>query len=199
MKLTTTHIPNVLEELETAFFDIPFENSDFQNQNFVVAGQITPARAYRAVGLRMFAKLRAVKENLYAIQLADIDIEEKEYRMSLDETSSFDKRRLAIEIDKDHDGRAWTNKLLNDALRELDCLYAEFKRLPRYTREQFEAEERAHFQARLEHQLRANGNGAVESLMNMHEDAARLGQMLDAPETIDAELAKLLPSPTETP
>lgn len=194
MKLTIPAISDVLTELEGAFFDIPFENSDFQNQNFVIAAQLTPARAYRAIGLRMFAKLRAVKEHLYNVQLADIEIEEKEYRMGQEGTSTFDKRRLVVEIAKARDGRSWANKLLNDALRELDCLYAEFKKYPQYTREQFEAEERAHFQARLEHQLRANGNGAVESLLNMQEDAKQLSQWLESPETLAAEVAKLLPS-----
>ena len=54
---TVDHIPDVLKELEEAFYDIPFENSDFQNKMFVVADQLTPARAYRAIGLRMFAKI----------------------------------------------------------------------------------------------------------------------------------------------
>lgn len=181
MNLTTQHLPGVLEELETAFFDIPFENSDFQNKAFVVAAQLTPARAYRAIGLRMFAKLRAVKENLYALQLADIDIAEKEHKMSLEETSSFDYRRLEIEIAKDRESRSWTNKLLNDALRELDCLYTEFKKYPRYDRASFEAEESTHFQLRLEQQLKSGGNGSVESLMNMRQNAPELANLLANP------------------
>jgi len=188
MNLTLQGLSGVLEELDTAFFDIPFENSDFQNKTFVVASQLTPARAYRAIGLRMFSKIRAVKENLFALQLADIDIEEKEYKLAQADTGGFDKRRLVIEIAKDRESRNWINKLLNDALRELDCLYAEFQKFPKYTREQFEAEEAVHFQARLEQQLQAQGNGSVESLMNMQQNAPALADLLANPEQLLAGL-----------
>jgi hypothetical protein len=171
-------VEGVLQQLDKAFYDIPFENSDFQNRNFVVAGQQTPARAYRAVGLRMFAKIRAVKEYLFQQELNKIDIEEKEAKINSDETSDFDKRRLRIEIAKIQDGDAWGKKLLNDALRELDCLYAEFNRLPKYTREQFELEERQHFEMRLSRQLQGGG-GAAESLANMTQDFPQMDKRIE--------------------
>lgn len=168
LALRVEEVGSVLEELDAAFFDIPFENSDFQNRAFVVAAQITPARAYRAIGLRMFAKVRAVKEYQFQQQLNGIDIEEKEAKIASPDTSEFDRRRLRVEVLKIEDGATFGKKLLNDALRELNCLYAEFKKLPRYTREQFEAEEAAHFDQRLTRQLRSSG--AAESLTNMQRD-----------------------------
>lgn len=162
---------NVLQELEEAFFDIPFENSDFQNRAFVVAAQQTPARAYRAIGLRMHAKIRAVKEYQYAQAKLAIDIEEREAKIADESTNPFDRRRLELENAKAQDESGWGKKLLNDALRELNCLYAEFKKLPRYTRAQFEAEESKHFDGRLQRQL-LPGGGARESLDNMHRDLA---------------------------
>lgn len=158
----------VLEELEDAFFDIPFENSDFQNRVFVVAAQQTPARAYRAVGLRMFAKIRAVKEYQYAQAKLAIDIEEREAKIADQETNPFERRRLDLENIKAQDESGWGKKLLNDALRELNCLYAEFKKLPKYTRAQFEAEEKSHFMASMERQIKAPGPHA--SLANMVVD-----------------------------
>lgn len=160
---------NVLQELEEAFFDIPFENSDFQNRAFVVAAQQTPARAYRAIGLRMHAKIRAVKEYQYAQAKLAIDIEEREAKIADESINPFERRRLELENTKSRDESGWGQKLLNDALRELDCLYAEFRRLPRYTREQFEAEEAKHFEGRLQRQL-LPGGGARESLDNMNVD-----------------------------
>ena len=62
LPVTLDTVGNVLTEIEDAFFDIPFENSDFQTRAFVVASQQTPARAYRAIGLQMFSKIQAVKE-----------------------------------------------------------------------------------------------------------------------------------------
>lgn len=177
---------NVLQELEEAFFDIPFENSDFQNRAFVVAAQQTPARAYRAIGLRMHAKIRAVKEYQYAQAKLAIDIEEREAKIADANTNPFDRRRLELENAKAQDESGWGKKLLNDALRELNCLYAEFQKLPKYSREQFEAEEKAHFMARMERQLKAPG--PHESLANM---------LVDVPEwdkRIGVAAAKMLKS-----
>lgn len=177
MSLLVEQVGPVLTELEEAFFDIPFENSDFQNRNFVVAAQLTPARAYRAIGLRMFAKIRAVKEALYGAQLQDIDIEEGEYKAAQPGMSDFDKRRLAIENAKLLESRKWTEKLLNDALRELDSLYQEFKKYPKYTREQFESEEQIHFHQRLTRQVEGI-DGARDSLSNMLEDRQIMDRFL---------------------
>ena len=175
-QISPTDIPNVLTELETAFYDIPFENSDFQNSMFVVAAQQTPGRAYRAIGLRMFAKIRAIKELGFGRRLEEIDIAEKQAKIDDPATPHFDKLRAQVEIDKAIDQRAWTDKLLNDALKELGCLYGEFKKLPTYDRAQFEEEERLHFQLKLERQAQGQ-TGALESLANMNTDATMLEQM----------------------
>ena len=164
-------IPNVLDTLDEAFFDIPFENSDFQNQAFVVAAQQTPARAYRAIGLRMFSKIRAVKEYMLQQERNKIDVDEKNAKIADPETNEFDRRRLRLDLLQLQEGDSWGKKLLNDALRELNCLYSEFVKLPRYTREQFEMEERKHFAERMKRQIEAPG--PHESLANM---------MLDVPQ-----------------
>jgi hypothetical protein len=174
--IKTDDVPNVLSELDTAFFDIPFENSDFQNTNFVMAAQITPARAYRAIGLRMFAKIRAVKEYLINKEMTQIDIDEWNAKIDNPDTNEFDRRRARIELIKIQEGEKWGEKLLNDALRELTCLYTEFKKFPAYTREQFEAEESAHFQHKLNRQL--THGGAQESLVNMNVDAPSFDNLL---------------------
>lgn len=163
---------DVLAELEAAFFDIPFENSDFQNRAFVVAAQQTPARAYRAIGLRMFAKIRALKEYEFAKRKTAIDIEEKRWKIADAATGEFDRRRLLIDIEQLEDGQGFSEKLKNDALRELDCLYAEFRKLPKYDRAKFEAEERVHFEHKLMRQIKAPG--PHESLANMNNDLPAL-------------------------
>lgn len=170
-------IPSILDQLDAAFYDIPFENSDYQNQAFVVAAQQTPARAYRAVGLRMFSKIRAVKEYLFQQEKNQIDRDEKEWKLTQPDTNEFEKRRLRLEIAQLDDGAQWGKKLLNDALRELECLNRDFQRLPKYTREQFEAEEVMHFQQRLQRQLSAGG--AMESILNMTEDLPQFEQRIE--------------------
>lgn len=51
--ITLDTVNDIVSELYESFDNIPFENSDFQNENFVISSQITPERAYRAIGLRM--------------------------------------------------------------------------------------------------------------------------------------------------
>lgn len=168
LTISVDNIGDVLQKLEIAFFDIPFENSDFQNRAFVVAAQQTPGRAYRAIGLRMFTKIRAVKDYLIQKERTKIDVEEKQAKIADASTNEFDRRRLQLDILQIQDSESWNDKLLNDALRELNCLYAEFLRLPNYTREQFEAEEADHFQNRLNRAL--TSGGPAESLLNMNRD-----------------------------
>lgn len=174
--LEASDVPDVLKEIEEAFFDIPFENSAFQNRAFVVAAQQTPARAFRAVGLRMFSKIQAVREHLYNEEKIEIDLEEKRELLQTPDLNKFEKRRIELEIRRIEDNRSYGKKLFNDALRDLDCMYAEFKKLPRYTREQFEDEEMQHFQVRLQRQLTAGG--AHESILNMTEDLPQFEQRI---------------------
>lgn len=165
-------IPNILQEIEDAYFDIPFGNSRFQNQMFVANGQHTPARAYRAIGLRMFNRIRALKEAMYARAKEDIDIEEMREKLKDPNISKYERARLELEIQQRLDNRKYIDKLIHDALVELTDLYAMFKKFPKYTREQFEAEERKHFEIRLKKQA-LGITGALESLDNMGIDISK--------------------------
>jgi len=167
----------VIKDIEERFWDIPFENSDFQNKNFVVNSQITPARAYRSIGLRLHAKLRAIKEYKYEVQLREIDIEEKQEIIDDYDSSVYDKRRALIEINKLQDAKSWEQKLLNDALREVTCLYKELQKYPKYTREQFEAEERKHYELLAEQRM-ALGDENKIMLSNMARDEEILDSIL---------------------
>jgi len=160
-------------EIETAFFDIPFENSDFQNEVFVLASQITPERAYRALGLRMHAKLRALRENYFSEKKRQITLMELEEKLTSPDVSKWDKMRAEIEIEELNAGVNYTKKLKNDAIRELECLYKHFKALPKFSRAEFESAERNHFEQRLTRN--ANGiSGPNESLINIANDIGSL-------------------------
>jgi hypothetical protein len=170
-------VEDVLAEIEGAFFDVPFGNSDFQMHAFVIAAQQTPGRAYRAIGLELMSKINAVKEFIFSQEKMKIDLEELEYKIALDSTSEFDRRRHRLEITRLQSGQAWQNKLLNDQMHLLDLLYAEFKKFPRYDRAKFEGEEAGHFDARLKRQIERSG--AVESLDNMHIDMKAMGALIE--------------------
>jgi hypothetical protein len=172
--LTTLQSTNdAIHEIETAFFDIPFENSDYQNEVFVLASQITPERAYRALGLRMHAKLRALRENYFGEKKRLITLGELQEKIASPDFSKWDKMRFEVEIEEMNSNLHYTEKLKNDAIKELECLYKHFKSLPQFTREQFENGERNHFEQRLTRN--ANGiNGPSESLVNIAEDMKAL-------------------------
>jgi hypothetical protein len=170
-EVTITNTENILNEIEQAFFDIPFENSQFQTEHFVLNAQLTPERAYRALGLRMHNRFRALREAQFGRMKEEIDIEELQAKINDLNTSTWDKRRAEIDIQQKLAHRPFTDKLINDALAELNVLYAHFRKLPRYTREQFEAGERKHFELSLTRQAQGV-TGAIESLSNMQESLA---------------------------
>lgn len=168
-EITIENADNVLREIESAFFDIPFENSKFQTESFVIAGEITPERAYRSIGLRMMSKIRDITEALYNRKERQIDIDELNYKLNNKDLDQFEKRRLELKLEKLLSGDTWGKKLLNDAVQELNVLYTHFKAMPRFTREQFEAGERTHYEQRLLRQV-IGVDGAKASLINMNED-----------------------------
>lgn len=172
-KITLETANDVISEIEQAFYDIPFENSKFQTEAFVIASQITPERAYRSIGLRMHAKLRALSEAKFARMKSEVDLDELEYKLSNESLDRFERRRLEIKREEMLSGVSWTDKLINDAISELNVLYTHFKKLPKYTRDQFEQAERIHFEQRLQRSV-VGLEGAKESLVNMHEDMAAL-------------------------
>lgn len=164
--ITLDNTDDVVKEIEEAFFDIPFENSQFQTENFVINAALTPERAYRAIGLRMHNRLRALQEARFTRQREDVDIDELRAKLTLSETNKFDRRRYLIDIAQKLSNRTFTDKLINDAIAELNVLYHHFKRLPKYSRKEFEAAEHKYFGESLTRQIKGIV-GAHESLTNM--------------------------------
>ena len=120
----------------------------------------------------MSAKIRALQEAKYSRLEAQIDIDEADEKIASDGMNQFDVRRELLLRQKAKDQMTFTDKLINDALAELNTLYKHFKALPKFTREQFEAGERQHFAERLRRQTYLNG--AQQSIVNMETDMAAL-------------------------
>jgi hypothetical protein len=171
--ITTDNAHDVIKEVQDAFYDIPFENSAFQTENFVIAGQITPERAYRAIGLRMNKKLIAVQEALIGKEIEKVEEEEIKAKLESPDYNQFEKRKFELELKKKQINKPFGDKLLNDAIKELNVLYKHFKALPKYTREQFEAGEKRHFLEDLNRQA-LGLEGAKSSLINMFDDIASI-------------------------
>ena len=168
-QLTAENAVSILTELETAFFDIPFENSAFQTKAFVVAGQLTPGRAYRTLGLGMLSKVRVVQAHMVNVERVAIKKERLSRKIRKAKPGGCKQRLLTLDLRELTQGDRWGEKLLNDALHDLNTMYTEFKKIPKYTREQFEAEERTHFTQKLGRDV-SGIRGAAEALVNMRED-----------------------------
>ena len=170
--LKESDLGKVIEEYEEAFFDIPFGNSRFQIENFIINAAHTPERAYRAIGLTMRAKIQALREAYYNLKRQEVDIGEAQEKVDSQCHTKWEKKRALIDIEQKEEMKRDTKKLINDALAELSYLYAAFKKMPRYTREQFEAGERKHFEIRL-NKMALGIQGPFESLDNMGVDISQ--------------------------
>jgi len=173
-----------IKEMTEAFREIPFGNSQFQIDNFVINSQHTPERMYRAACLSASAKIRALREAVYSRKQEDIDIAEIEAKLKT--AQGFEKQRLELDKQQKLENREYTNKLVEDALYELSRLYNTFKNLPKFTRTEFEAGEQKHFEIRLKKAV-LGIQGARESLDNMGLDP------LISPQEIQVQLGKYIP------
>ena len=59
------NVLTALDDLHSRFEQIPMGNSDFQEENFVIADALTPTRAYRQICLQLQANLNALREAHY--------------------------------------------------------------------------------------------------------------------------------------
>ena len=122
---------------ERRFFDIPFGNSDFQNRKFIKEAQFTPARAYRALGLRLLDRINALREAKFSFDEIKIDIDELLDRQR-SEIGVFELRRIDLNLKRKNAQLHNMEKLVNDAAHEVKFLWSEVESFPEFTRKQFE-------------------------------------------------------------
>jgi hypothetical protein len=123
----------------------------------------------------MHSKLAALNEAKFSRMKEQVDLDEIDYKLQSGELNQFDRRREEIKKQQILSTRGWTDKLINDAISELNVLYKHFKSLPKYTREQFESGEKLHYEQKLNRQA-LGLEGAKESLINMNEDICAINQ-----------------------
>lgn len=142
-----------LDQLERELYEkcaeIPFENSIYQDEAFVLNTSYTPARAVRNVGLKLSAKVRALRELEFSLERMKIDLDEIKVKLAHRDLTAFDMRRLDVDRRQKLSGISYTEKLCRDALVEVEYLRAVLAKLPTLTRAEFEAQERSYFQQSL--------------------------------------------------
>ena len=155
---------------ERRFFDIPFGNSDFQNRKFIKEAQFTPARAYRALGLRLLDRINALREAKFSFDEIKIDIDELLDRQR-SEIGVFELRRIDLNLKRKNAQLHNMEKLVNDAAHEVKFLWSEVESFPEFTRKQFEAGEHEHFLIR----FKRNGDAAsLDMITNNDKEFDRM-------------------------
>ena len=176
----------LIKEIEEAYFDIPFGNTDFQCENFVVAAAITPARAYRTVGLQLHSILESLNQLKFNERLRQIEIEELKEKISDPSVNKYAQMRYEIDLEKILSRGKWHEKLVMDQIVQLKIYYKHFKALPKYTKEQFENSEKLFFE-QSQRRMILGITGAKESIMNMIDDKKTIEQFEKMWETIPGE------------
>lgn len=167
--LHSHNIEEVLKEIEQTYWDIPFGNTDFQCENFVIAASITPERAFRTIGLQMHSLLTNLRQIKHDQRLLDIEIEELNEKVADESANKFERKRAQAKIELIESSRVWNEKMVMDAVKQFEVYYTHYQALPKYNREQFERGEKLYFE---QSQLRLllGIHGAKESIMNMVDD-----------------------------
>lgn len=174
-QLSLTNVQDILQEIENAFYDVPFGNTDFQCENFIIAASITPARAYRAIGLQLQSILTNLNNLKYAEQLKQIEILELQEKIDDENTPKFERMKTQVKLEQLQIPNKWNEKLVEDQIHQANLYYKHFKAFPNYTREQFEKEEPLYFEQSQRRQL-LGITGAKESIMNMMDDKKTMDQ-----------------------
>jgi hypothetical protein len=178
-------VSKVIKDIEDSYFDIPFGNTGYQTKAFVIAAGITPERSYRAIGLQMITLLNSIRYSLIEKQISDIRLTQKKESLNDPSLNSYDREVIRLEIMRDFSSDNYQRKVLSDSLHELNILYEEFKKLPKFTREQFELGEENYFKQSLERQARGI-TGAVEGIINMNEDMPALEKYKDKVNSLES-------------
>lgn len=167
-------------KIEDQFFDIPFGNSEFQINNFVIADQITPGRAYRTIGLNIIDKMNNLRDAEYRLKKQKLKIKIKEMKRN-EQVYDFEQELFDLKMNKLKQALPGLLKLVHDAQVEFAVYYQALKQMPEYTRESFEAEEQTHYLLNLQRQMQ-NPTGPEEALHTMTADTALLAKLRETPE-----------------
>lgn len=181
-----TKFKTLLSEIQDSFLNIPFGNSDFQIANFIVNGAHTPERAFRAVCLSLRDKILSLNEAYYNQLKFQVDLDELQEKIGDPATDKFARRRMEIDYEQKISQQRDNEKLILDAIHEVEFLHSYWQKLPHPTRAEFEAAEEDYFKISLTKQV-LGIDGAVGSLENM-------GYVLNAQGRLQNSAAKLVDS-----
>lgn len=152
IKTEQSELQSTIDNFLLLVEEIPWGNSDWQNKQAVINMELTPERAYRHASLRIINRLQALNESYYQIKKDSIQIERLQRKIDT-VTDDLDKEEAQIEIELIVSRKSYQQKLIKDAIREIESLSPIIKSIGKLTREQFENAEAGHFEMKYKNQL----------------------------------------------
>lgn len=172
-----TNFQDVYENIVDIVEEIPFWNSDFQNQKLMINTEWSTHRWFRTAWLHILDKLNALKEAKASFNENEIEVERKKRkikRLELKKPEDYDLDigLLEIQISKIENSYSYNRKLVKDAIAEINSVLPFFNSIGKLTKEQFESKEEEHYLKRLSNQL-ANKHESLKSLNGMWFDLVK--------------------------
>lgn len=128
---------------------IPYGNSDFQNRAFAIGGYEGAERQYRATLLRWRDRRQALREAQYNLRRNDIEMRRLQAKIDDPATDAFDRELAQIDLEERRERMPDAEKLIRDAIAEMETCVQVARGFPELTRAEFEAGELPHFTAHL--------------------------------------------------
>jgi len=152
---------SIVDEIKEAAHNVPFNQSSFQNI-YLSIPHITDERDYRHALLQADGKINNLMAARFLTKRILIDI--KEILLNMESASGFELERMQIDLEEKEWNLNNNQKLIDDAMIELNDYYQVFKALPKFTREQFENGEKAYWSKRfaMEAQIEIASSGRID-------------------------------------
>ncbi len=144
MDIDLERVERLLAEME----NVPFDMSGFQIETMVLDGD-EPERKYQKTLLQINNCITNLIEARFRIEELNIDTEELKFKFDSSETTSFDKRRHAVQIERNEWSKKAQVKLLKECGEQLAMYETILASLPKPTRSQFEAAEPEYWKTRI--------------------------------------------------
>lgn len=139
--------PDQEKAMLEAFYNVPFGNSKFQIEKFVLSHE-SPERVYRQLCLELSAKYQNLKTYWYEQRRMKIELKKLEKKLK-EEHDEDEKELIRIDIEE----KLWNiethDKLVHDGCVEFGIYYSIFEKMPKITREDFDNSEAKYWNIRL--------------------------------------------------
>jgi hypothetical protein len=149
LKTRQENLRSLLDEMQ----ELSQARSNFALRHFVVGQHDLPGRQRQQVIVELQGMMFELANQADEIRLAELDIEELKASLVGGGDNRINADRIKIKIAQKERQIEQINIRLTGQLRECDTLYAMLQELPKYTKEQFEAEEEAYWGVRLPRQF----------------------------------------------